>query len=34
LTDRVQQLGGTFNIGEHEGRGVSLTADIPLGGRT
>ena len=34
LTDRVQQLGGTFNIGAHEGRGVSLTADIPLGGQT
>jgi len=34
LTDRVRQLGGTFNIGEHERRGVSLTADIPLGGQT
>jgi two-component system, NarL family, sensor histidine kinase UhpB len=31
LTQRVQQLGGTFNIGSHEGRGVRLTADIPLG---
>ena len=34
LTDRVQQLGGTFNIGAREGRGVSLAADIPLGGQT
>jgi two-component system, NarL family, sensor histidine kinase UhpB len=34
LTDRVRQLGGTFNIGEHEGRGVRLIADIPLGGQT
>jgi len=33
LTERVQQLGGTFNIGSHEGRGVCLTADIPLGGQ-
>jgi two-component system, NarL family, sensor histidine kinase UhpB len=33
LTDRVQQLGGTFNIGAHEGRGVTLSADIPLGGQ-
>ena len=33
LTERVQQLGGTFNIGNHEGRGVCLTADIPLGGQ-
>jgi two-component system sensor histidine kinase UhpB len=32
MADRVQQLGGTFNIGSHEGRGVRLTADIPLGG--
>jgi two-component system, NarL family, sensor histidine kinase UhpB len=32
MADRVQQLGGTFNIGCHEGRGVRLTADIPLGG--
>jgi two-component system, NarL family, sensor histidine kinase UhpB len=32
LTDRVQQLGGMFNIGNHEGRGVRLTADIPLDG--
>jgi two-component system, NarL family, sensor histidine kinase UhpB len=34
LTDRVRQLGGTFNIGEHEGCGVRLIADIPLGGQT
>ena len=33
LADRVQQLGGMFNIGNHEGRGVRLTADIPLDGR-
>ena len=32
LADRVQQLGGMFNIGNHDGRGVRLTADIP--GRT
>ena len=32
LTDRVQQLGGMFNIGNHEGCGVRLTADIPLDG--
>jgi two-component system, NarL family, sensor histidine kinase UhpB len=32
LTDRVQQLGGMFNIGNQEGRGVRLTADIPLDG--
>jgi two-component system, NarL family, sensor histidine kinase UhpB len=31
LADRVQQLGGTFNIGNREGRGVRLAADIPLG---
>ena len=31
LTERVQQLGGTFTIGTHEGRGVRLVADIPLG---
>ena len=34
LADRVQQLGGTFNIGAHEGRGVRLTANIPLGVQT
>jgi two-component system sensor histidine kinase UhpB len=33
LADRVQQLGGMFNIGNHEGRGVRLTADIPLDGQ-
>jgi len=33
LTDRVQQLGGMFDIGTHEGRGVRLTADIPLDGQ-
>jgi two-component system sensor histidine kinase UhpB len=32
LADRVQQLGGMFNIANHEGRGVRLTADIPLDG--
>jgi two-component system sensor histidine kinase UhpB len=31
LADRVQQLGGTFTIGNSQGRGVSLAADIPLG---
>jgi two-component system sensor histidine kinase UhpB len=30
LADRVQQLGGTFDIGSQDGRGVRLTADIPL----
>ena len=30
LAERVQQLGGTFNIGSQDGRGVRLTADIPL----
>jgi two-component system sensor histidine kinase UhpB len=34
LADRVQQLGGTFTIGNQNGRGVSLVADIPLGERT
>ena len=33
LADRVQQLGGMFNIGNHDGRGVRLTADIPLDGQ-
>jgi two-component system sensor histidine kinase UhpB len=32
MADRVRQLGGSFNIGSHEGRGVRLTADILLGG--
>jgi signal transduction histidine kinase len=31
LADRVQQLGGTFAIGNQAGRGVRLSADIPLG---
>ena len=30
LADRVHQLGGTFDIGSQDGRGVKLTADIPL----
>jgi two-component system sensor histidine kinase UhpB len=33
LSDRVQQLGGMFTIGSHNGRGVRLTADIPLDGQ-
>ncbi len=32
LADRVQQLGGMFNIGSNDGRGVRITADIPLDG--
>ncbi len=32
LADRVKQLGGNFDIGNHSGRGVCLTADIPLSG--
>jgi two-component system sensor histidine kinase UhpB len=31
LKDRVQQLDGVFKIGSAGGRGVRLTADIPLG---
>jgi two-component system, NarL family, sensor histidine kinase UhpB len=31
LKDRVQQLDGVFSIGSTGGRGVRLTADIPLG---
>jgi two-component system sensor histidine kinase UhpB len=31
LSDRVQQLGGTFAVGNQAGRGVCLSADIPLG---
>jgi two-component system sensor histidine kinase UhpB len=31
LADRVQQLGGTFTVGNSQGRGVYLAADIPLG---
>jgi len=34
LADRVQQLGGTFIIGNQDGRGVRLTADIPLSVQT
>jgi two-component system sensor histidine kinase UhpB len=34
LAERVEQLGGTFNIGDHEGHGVKLTAEIPLGVKT
>jgi two-component system, NarL family, sensor histidine kinase UhpB len=34
LSDRVQQLGGTFAIGNRGGRGVRLSADIPLGDQT
>jgi two-component system, NarL family, sensor histidine kinase UhpB len=34
LADRVQQLGGTFTIGNSQGRGVRLAADIPLGDRS
>ncbi len=30
LAERVSQLGGVFNIGAREGRGVCLSADIPL----
>jgi two-component system sensor histidine kinase UhpB len=33
LAERVRQLGGTFDIGQLDGRGVRLTADIPLGDR-
>ena len=33
LAERVRQLGGTFDIGQQDGRGVRLTADIPLGDR-
>jgi two-component system sensor histidine kinase UhpB len=34
LADRVHQLGGTFDIDSAEGRGVRLTAAIPLVART
>jgi two-component system sensor histidine kinase UhpB len=30
MAERVQQLGGTFDLGSKDGRGVSLTAEIPL----
>jgi len=33
LTERVQQLGGSFNIGNNGDRGACLCADIPLGGQ-
>jgi two-component system sensor histidine kinase UhpB len=33
LAERVRQLGGTFDIGQQDGRGVCLTAHIPLGNR-
>lgn len=31
LSERVRQLGGTFIVGNNAGRGVRLSADIPLG---
>lgn len=34
LAERVQQLGGTFSIGNVDGAGVRLTADVPLGAQT
>ena len=34
LAERVRQLGGTFDIGNQDGRGVRLTADIPLSVQT
>src|SRR6202140_1162709 len=34
LADRVRQLGGTFTTGNQAGRGVCLSADIPLGDQT
>jgi two-component system, NarL family, sensor histidine kinase UhpB len=34
MADRVQQLGGAFTIGAEGGRGVRLSADIPLGVQT
>jgi two-component system sensor histidine kinase UhpB len=34
LAERVEQLGGKFNIGDHEEHGVKLTAKIPLGEKT
>jgi two-component system, NarL family, sensor histidine kinase UhpB len=34
LADRVRQLGGTFTIGNRQGRGVCLAADIPLDNHT
>ena len=34
LAERVRQLGGTFDIGTQDGRGVRLAADIPLSVQT
>jgi two-component system, NarL family, sensor histidine kinase UhpB len=34
LAERVGQLGGKFNIGDHEAHGVKLIAEIPLGEKT
>ncbi len=34
LAERVQQLGGTFDIGNRDGRGVRLRADIPMSAQT
>jgi two-component system sensor histidine kinase UhpB len=34
LAERVGKLGGTFDIGNQDGRGVRLTADIPLSVQT
>jgi two-component system sensor histidine kinase UhpB len=31
MAERVRQLGGSFSVGDAEGRGVRLAADIPLG---
>jgi two-component system sensor histidine kinase UhpB len=30
MAQRVQQLGGEFSIGNQDGSGVSLAAEIPL----
>jgi two-component system sensor histidine kinase UhpB len=30
LAERVRQLGGTFSVGNQDGRGVSLSAEVPL----
>jgi two-component system sensor histidine kinase UhpB len=34
LAERVRQLGGAFDIGDHQGRGVKLAARIPLSAAT
>jgi two-component system sensor histidine kinase UhpB len=34
MAERVQKLGGAFSIGNRDGRGVCLSADIPLGVQT